>query len=329
MRYLMLRTGAAKAERGLVPYESLSDDDDMWTQWWAAVVRQADGYGEVWYYAPSRPRQVNYGSSFGVRWIPEFRSVPDIRPDVILARGGYPLYERVYEQFPGVPIVYYGSGKRYVPTHSDYAMVLVDCPRQAREVRGYYGDRMPVQILHKPAADNIFKPVPYRANKPFDVLFSCHTPAAFKGHEWLRDRLPQGARVLRIGARAGEDPWFGPARHLDVHFTGMVPRERVPSLACGAAVGIVCDDGTTDSGPRILPEYLAMDLPVLVRDCVRAPLLDYVTAQTGRILGDDDDLWAAVQDIRHRRPRPYYLEHLSVERTAERFLTQLREALGD
>ena len=160
-----------------------------------------------------------------------------------------------------------------------------------------------------------------------EVEFHDIIATVFTGHKWLIERLPPGTSVLRIG---GRDPWFNAADksgRLDVTFTGELSRSHIPRWACRAKIGVVCDDGQHDSGPRILPELLAMNIPVLVRQCVRADLDAYVVPETG-IVVDGMDFPAAFKLLldgwTERHPRRYYLEHLSLDHAAARILGLVR-----
>jgi len=138
--------------------------------------------------------------------------------------------------------------------------------------------------------------------------------------------------VLRIGP---EDQWFAAERdsgRLDVTFTGLIPRQEVPGWACQAIMGAVCDDGQKDSGPRVLPEFLAMDMPVLVRDTVRTDLAAYVVPETGLIV-DDAGPFAfheAFEFIRSNpgtfQPRRYYYEHFTLGQAVARIRHLIEEA---
>ena len=132
--------------------------------------------------------------------------------------------------------------------------------------------------------------------------------------------------MLRVGP---VDPWFTKAKHLQVAWTGLLPRREIPKYACRAQVGVVCDNGKWDSGPRILPEMLAMDIPVIVRSCVRASR-KYITEQTGMLVGEDRQEFVSAlvrllsSDL---HPVKYYREHLSLPRAAERLSKAIASAL--
>ena len=211
-----------------------------------------------------------------VQWVTGFGL--DRPVDILWVRGRYsyaPAIERhkdAYKVF--LPC---GSG---VDTTQDrgFDLVLVDSELQiAAASERFKGAR--VMVFPKPALADVFHPVP--ARKDFDVVFNCHRLSDFKGYSWLVERLPKGTRVLRIGPK---DPWFAGAAHLGVEWTGRIPLREVALQASRAKVGVVCDDGRWDSGPRILPEFLAMNIPVLLRHMVRASRR-YITPQTGAVVG--------------------------------------------
>ena len=327
LRWLLLRSAhAGESERtGPPPPADLAANDDMWTQLFAAVVAgdPADRglIGRV-----GEPYEIAYDGQLTERRVPELIALADWRPDVIISRGGYRQYRRV-ELARGLNTAtkcYLGAGERWNPgawgwmSNQHYDVIFTDSPAQRAQIEHDRPDSR-VAILHKPAAA-CFRPV--ACEKRFDVVFNCSRVASFKGHHWLAKRLPKRTRVLRIGPR---DPWFAEreaAGRLEVTWTGVIPRRDVPAWACQAAVGVVCDNGLLDTGPRVLPEMLAMDIPVLVRRTVRADLAAYVRPETGELAGEDD-FRAALTRLRSRldtcTPRRIYEAEFSLA-AAARFI---------
>ncbi|HUU97052.1 MAG TPA: hypothetical protein VM487_15040, partial [Phycisphaerae bacterium] len=184
-----------------------------------------------------------------------------------------------------------------------------------------------VVVFHKPAAETIFKPLD--VPKRYHIVFICHRDGVpsehcheeFKGIHWLAQRIPNGLRVLRIGP---PDLWFTRAsRRLDVTITGLIPRAHVPRWACQAEIGVVCDNGHKDSGPRVLPELLAMNIPVIVRKKVRTDHWYCVPALAGKSVGEDPaefvSALAAIQgSLGSFLPRIVYQERMSIDVTADR-----------
>lgn len=321
-RWLFLRSAHKGEQLTAEAIPVLDPLTDMWTGLFAEVVVQSGGRGEV--RVLGEPAELG-GDALRFLRAGDFSHSIE-KPDVIFARGGYLDYLPALRAWPDAVRVYYGAGKRYCPGDGiAYDVILVDTPAQKAVVSERHPDAR-VEVFHKPAA-LCFRPVP--AEQRFDVVFNCHRQAEFKGYKWLIDRLPR-CEVLRIGA---PDPWFIGAVYagnLHAVFTGNIQTSQIPAWACRAKVGVVCDDGTTDSGPRILPEYLAMGIPVLVRNTVRADLGAYVTPQTGRV-GDDETFGDLLNDILRNGhgmdPRGYYDRHLSMPMAAAQIVRLVREAM--
>ena len=325
MRWLFLRSAHKGAALTMSPPIPILDVyADMWTGLFAEIVRQVGGEGQV--RVLGEPCEV-LGAGLTIRRDRDFTSRME-RPDVVFNRGGYSDYLPALHAWPDAVRVYYGAGKRYCPADGvPYHIILTDTHGQREEVAAKHPESR-VAVFHKPAAACF---VPLDAEKRFDVVFVCHTAAEFKGHRWLIDRLPKHCRVLRIGER---DPWFAAAHdsgRLDVMWTGNIRPGEIPAWACQACVGVVCDDGTADSGPRILPEYLAMNIPVVVRNTVRTDFAAYVASETG-LVGDDrtfaDRLVEVLGDWPARSPRRYYEEHLSVTHAAARVVSLVQDGRG-
>ena len=324
-----------KQERtGLAPSDSLSDCDDLWTYLFAMVVKKADVRGIV--LRVGDPYVVNYGKD-----LIEFRSL-DLNfppgcesPDLIFNRGGYRDYLPYLNKHQDVPSVYIGCGRRWNPEDEKWSpwmkgvrrdLVLVDSESQKRMLVQDHSEVFP-----KPALDHLFWSEP--VEKQFDLVFICHTPREIKGGKWLASRIPDGTSVLVVGP---EDGWLrkeSVSGRIRVRFTGKVPRRLVRHLACQARVGVVCDDGKCDSGPRVLPEYLAMGIPVIVRECVRAHLPGYVTSETGIVVIDDPpDFGNALRTLIELgklgklNPREVYWKKYRMNHAADR-LVRLVESL--
>ena len=324
-RWLFLRSAhKGGALTSPPPIQILDPHADMWTGLFSEIVRQVGGEGQV--RVLGEPCEV-LGAGLTIRRDRDFTSRME-KPDVVFNRGGYADYLPALHAWPDAVRVYYGAGKRYCPADGIfYHVILVDTHAQREKVAAKHPDSR-VAVFHKPAAACF---VPLDAEKRFDVVFVCHTAAEFKGHRWLISRLPKHCRVLRIGSR---DPWFAAGHdsgQFDVMVTGNIRPGEIPAWACQARVGVVCDDGTADSGPRILPEYLAMNIPVVVRDTVRVDVDAYVTSETG-LVGDDntfaDRLEEVLGDWPARSPRRFYEQHLAMERAAARIVSLVQDGRG-
>jgi len=296
----------------------------MWTHLFDAIMSQSGGSGEIWRLASSESR-VQLSGRTVERRSANLAGAAEFRPHVIMDRGGYGAYRPVLDSCPDALKIYYGAGQRFCPPAGrHYDLVLVDTPLQARIVSQACQHSF-VDLFIKPAAENLFAPVPVET--VFDLVFVAHTPKPFKGHEWLIERVPSWARILRIGT---PDPWFTRVKEeglLDVEFTGLLRPEDIPAQACRARTGVVCDDGLHDSAPRVLPELLAMDIPVLMRDSVRYDRARYITPETGRLVGPHSHFGAELLSLLDAQvhPRSYYLTDLSMAESARRIVRVVEE----
>lgn len=319
-RWLMLRSAHAGEEHTPPPDPILSLADDMWCALFAQTVLADQGIGEIWKVGQSWADEcVECGVT--ARRLPEFKLSDVPRgTDIIFNRGGYEQYRPVLQSYPGSLLIYYGAGKRWNPADGiRYDLILVDTEEQRAAVAAKHTTSK-VVVFHKPAADALF--YPREVAKEYDLVFSAHTPRPYKGFKWLAKRIPNGLKVLRIGE---PDPWF---QHLNDHggfvtFTGRIPRKEVPDWACMAKLAVVCNEHEPDSGPRTLPEFLAMDIPVLLRDTVRVDAAAYITPLSGLMVDDDNfgnQVIIALANLAQFKPRRHYLGRFGLRVAAHNLL---------
>jgi glycosyltransferase involved in cell wall biosynthesis len=104
-------------------------------------------------------------------------------------------------------------------------------------------------------------------------------------------------------------------------------------LYARAKVAVVaCTD--VDSCPRVIPESLACNCPLLVLDRVNFWHSKYITPQTGRLCNKDTyakTLASMVENYQSFSPREYYCEHLSLDVAAKQvmaFISSLKDRRG-
>ena len=313
MRWLFLRSAHRTSGYTDPPDRDLDPRSDMWIALFAELVRASGGCGEIWKQGWRYTHDVNINLRI-VRY-ETLGEAAGFEPDVIFNRGGYTAYEGVLAANPEATTIYYGAGERWCPTRR-YDLILVDTPAQRAEAAARWPDSR-VIIMHKPASP-VFKPR-IAVGTEYDLIFICDSTAENKGCKWLADRLPADMKLLNIGPA---DKW------LHAEFcTGSLPRHCVADYAGRAKVGVVCDDGMHDSGPRVLSELLAMNIPVIVRECVRADLDFLITPQTGVIANDKnfaEKLRELLADSDAMKPRRFYDRNLSIERCAQKILENLK-----
>jgi len=325
MRLLFLR-GQVPQDRDpkQIMFDSLKDCDDMWTQ--LARRLSHSGYGEVWYWGGTR--KIRYAHNFVERWLPDFGHktvgplLDELCPNIVFARGGFPEYDTVLKASGGQRI-YYGAGsKRFFPQTRflAYSLVLVDSPKKLNKVRKKFPD-IKSDLFLKPACDNIFRPCP--GNKKFDVIFVANEhPKGIKGHEFALSKIPRNMYVLQVGVASKQLRKKFP----NVHFTGWVPRKQLPGLYGQAKVAVVaCTE--RDSCPRVIPEALACNCPILVLDSVSFWSDKYITPLTGRLTTKKqfvDDLRGMVANYEQLQPRQEYMARLSMDVAVNRLWSLTR-----
>ena len=322
--WLFLRNGKLLPD-SVFDWKTLGECDDMWTQLFAAMCKAASVQGVVQWRGKSK-KKWSLGNGIWQESVDSDKNFGHLGASVIFTRGRY-SYRKSHRLSPDAYRIYYGAGRNYLHSPDNHHMILVDAEDQIAGAQSRFTEATVLSLV-KPASDNIFKPV--KAELKYDIVFICHTLKEFKGYQWLVERLPAGTKVLRIGPK---DPWFGRASKLQTTWTGKIRRSKIPKWACQAVCGVVCDDGLYDSGPRVLPELLAMGIPVIVRQRVVAPLDDYIRKDTGVIVGDGkDEVAKAIARFKKKRPDPskYYRKKLSLQVVAERLvsrvLTEMDEA---
>ena len=291
-----------------IMFDRLRDCDDLWTQLAAALVYEGD-YGEIWYEKGNRVAR--YRSNFIERWVPRIHKVrPSFTPDVLFVRGGFDYQVAEARRQKTAFRIYYGAGERTVPRRGQpWDLVLVDTLQQHDRARAH-GYR--AELWRKPAAENIFHPATVDVPKKYDVIYVAnYNPNAYKGHDFLLSRLA-GHRVLQLGEFRGG--WA--KRFPYVEFVGRRPRKLFPGFYGQAKIALIMTRGK-DSAPRVLPEALACNCPILVSMGTKIARDAYITPETGRSF-TRDDFREALADILARwnsfSPRRYYDAQLSMAR---------------
>lgn len=83
--------------------------------------------------------------------------------------------------------------------------------------------------------------------------------------------------------------------------------------------------------PRVLPEMLACNIPVVVKKGLYFWEDKYINQKTG-IVADANSFWEAVRYVLMNldtfEPRKYYLEHLSMECAVNNFIDVINKTLS-
>lgn len=308
MKLLFLR-GRVPQDRDSrqIIFNTLDECDDIWTQ--LASQLSIGGYGEIWYWGGKRKHI--YRNNFIESWVKSYDSHnADFIPDVIFARGGFPEYDVVLKKYPRAFKIYYGAGKRFMPQSAfqDYNLILVDTPEQYAQTKAIFPNSR-VEMFIKPAADNVFQPKIYP--KKYDVIFcSNEHKKGIKGHDFILPNLPADIKMVQVGIISDKLK----SNYPNVSFTGWIPRSKIPDFYGMSKVAVVCCSNI-DSCPRIIPEALACNCPVLLLDSVNVWKDKYITSETGRIASPEyfiDNLREMIKDYRTFSPNNYYNKNLSI-----------------
>lgn len=324
--------------RGEVPYDFhperlrwkfIDDCEDMWTVL-AERMSRIMGSGELWYWGAKRRNtiQTSDGVFKDVRMSGDFSnvkfsSVP--KPDVIIARGGFAQYDNILKHYPDAFKIYYGAGARIVPQpdmFQDFDLFLTDSTLQVDMIMSWLAgrDKSPrVMIFPKPAAP-MFTEMP-DVKKEYDVCFPANDQD-FKGHaEMFQSLSGSGLSILNIGLDSDKLKNAASNFDLNIEFAGWHRRSKVVELVNKCRVGLVMTHKHRDSTPRVIPEMLACNLPVVVANYTNVSDLhiNYLTgasvkrskiARTVREMIDDDT----------KTPREFYMSNLHVDVVAKQFV---------
>jgi glycosyltransferase involved in cell wall biosynthesis len=305
-------------------YGPIEECEDMWTQWFHTALHLIPAAQGVLMYQGAK-REYKVDDVFTERWVSSFQKHPPKQaPDVIIGRGGFPYYDHIMKKFPDAIRIYYGAGRRYYPAHmfKGYDAFLCDSPRQHNKVHTKYAPGR-ARMFIKPAA-RLFQPAVVQ--KEYDVCFMANAAQqGYKRHKLLIDSLAgSGLRVLNVGNTDKGLIKRAKDKGLDITWAGWHLRKHLPALISKCRVGVCCST-SADSCPRVIPEYLACGLPIVVTDNVNFWQDLYVTPETG-MLASEDGIRACVEAVLAREHqydvRAYYDKHLGMD-TAAKWLVDI------
>lgn len=262
MRCVLVRTGIWRHRAPEVPGEELEFfEQDMYTDLFDQILAELGATGEVWYLGVAKKDRV-FSPRLSLRMFDRSPLSTPFDADLVWFRAQYDCYKEL--RFNCSPMtMYYGAGGRKVCPVRSYDLILADTASQMKKVHRTHPSAA-VVTWTKPASHAFEVSPAFGSEKRFDYCLVAGTQGEWKGFDWAVRSLPRGSSVLRVGPR---DPWFLKAKHLEVYFTGMVPKERVPWEMTKARVGLICDSERS-SGPRVIAEFLALGIPVLLRPTV-------------------------------------------------------------
>jgi len=296
-------------------YDNIENCEDMWTQLFYYLLEELDAEGELVYQTMGSQRREFATGRFRDKWVgPVGEYTPPFKPDVIICRGGFDYYDDFLMRHLDAKKVYYGAGDRYYPQgdFKHYDLFLVDTPKQMKKVRERTAAA--VSLFVKPAA-TLFKPK--KVPKKFDVCFMANAAqGAFKGHrEFLQQMAGSDISILNLGNTRGEYVELAKELGVDITWGGWSLRKHLPKEISKCHVGVACSL-RRDSCPRVIPEYLACGLPVIVTDTVDFWREKYITDETGLVVPMSklaDTIHSTLWGFNEFAPKKYYDEHLSMK----------------
>jgi hypothetical protein len=300
-----------------IVFDKLEEVDDMWTMLFYNMLRKED-VGELWYWGGKREKK--FTTNFTERWVSNFKKYKtDFKPDIIFCRGGFPEYHTILKRYPDAIKIYYGAGRRFLPQKGfhNYDIILQDSKEQEEICRSKFPNAV-TSLFKKPAADNIF--YSHKVEKKFDVCFPANGTQRFKGHDFVYPTAPKDLKILNLGNNSTV------RKPKNIKSYRVLRTDMAKNISM-CKVGIVATRGNIDSCPRVIPEMLACNLPIIVLDRVRFWKEMYIESLTSSRrplstgeLANTDSFWDLVrfvlENIDLYEPRKYYDVHLSLEQSA-------------
>jgi len=290
------------------PYEDAETSSDFWTVF-ADRLLTGGWYDEVelWYQENDSHRPGVFTHDSGLRevfWKRGFTNVPPVAlPDVLFVRGKHvdydPLFINVLKERPRPFVVYYPSGPYYCPpTHYRADFCFVEDVRHVAPVM--HKRNVPVELFKKSAVDKYFRA--RSTEKKWDMAFVCCAPIADRKRldrfrqvlVDMRD-LEYNHNAVVIGMQSESLVEGFKSDKLDVTFTGWLPRVKMTDVLSHCRLGVVLSSADHDGCPRVIQEFLANGLPVVVSDFTCCSTI-YVNNATGEVV-KDADLAQGITDI--------------------------------
>ena len=318
MLFLRGAVPPAKENPDKLLYDTLDNCEDMWTHLFHEILCQANAAGTLVYH--NGDRMVDSGRMLEV-WTPDVAKwKPPYEPDIIIARGGFPYYDNLLNRYPNAYKIYYGAGSRFWPKSNfkDYDLLLTDTAKQRKIIcsRGKRGE-----MYVKPAAP-LFRPCDVAKNHDICFMANGHNPK-LKGHGlFIKTIAKTGLTALSLGLKSKKFINAAAKQGAEISWAGWHLRHKLPEQISSCKVG-VCFSNSVDSCPRIIPEYLACDLPIVVLNTVNFWRSKYVTPTTGVIVKPTTAVEAIrkiINDLTLYQPRKHYDEAICVEKAAQHIL---------
>lgn len=305
-------------------YDNIDDCDDMWTQLFYYLSKKFDSKAEMLYDGKSK---INFVcGDFSEKWVSLSKYIPPFKPDMIVCRGGFDFYLDFLRKYPTAKKIYYGAGKRFYPEkYNRYDLFLVDSESQLDYIRK--GGKN-VSLFIKPAA-TLFHPV--ECSKQYDVcLVANYSQRRIKRHDVFINAVNKLNVSSVIIGNVDRKITKEYSANKNIHWLDWRLRRYLPEIISSCRVGVCCSS-SYDSCPRVIPEYLACDIPIVVTSDANVWREKYICGQTGidvnkkylhigikKVL--DSNAWS---------PYKYYSKNLSMNVAVDFLADKIKEMMGD
>jgi len=256
------------------------------------------------------------------------------QPDILWVEGAHdlPVLTTVLDLCPdSFKLIYTQWWKPWKAPHLErYDLCLVDEQDHARKVKTHY-PHVRAAVWDKLIDEREHFPIP--REKEFDLcLIAFLRPR--KNHRLLIEamaRLPdRNLSLVCVGGdskghQAGLEA-LAAELNVRVEFTGVLSKEEVNDVINRSRIGVMASE--RDAAPRVVLEYMAADVPVLVNGELRAGLR-YVGPKAGLICPPeefDQGIVRMLGNLDAYSPRAYFLEHYSRERVVAKLAAILQRA---
>ncbi len=199
--------------------------------------------------------------------------------DVLWVRGKCGPYVEVLNAIPARLRVYYAASKRFVPLEwNHFDVLLVDDTRMVEPVRRLAGNSSVFKVV-KTADPRIFRPLAGVA-KRFDLCMIGGMHITRKNFDALVRVLcadPALSAVI-VGKQTADLRQALDKTGSSIAYFDFLGREELNRVINECRVGFV--PSVLDAAPRVIMEYLAAGVPVLLNAAVLGGR-DYITPETG------------------------------------------------
>jgi len=298
MKFVMLRALTKQTEidyKGQTaindsPYEDVETSSDYWTVF-ASKLLEKGWYdeAEIWYQEDEDHRPIDsfiHSTGLVERYLLKGykdKLVTDV--DILFVRGYMKEYQTVIDQLSNAFTVYYPSGPYYCPSFVPN-LSFVEDPRHIGTVKLKTGSN--VELFKKSCVSKYFSTNHYENKKQWDIAFVCCAPIAERKRlsllfKTLR-KLPDVSAIV-IGLT--DNKLIEEAKGLNITWKGWTPRKEMGLVLSKCKIGLVLSTAKKDGCPRVIMEYLASGLPIVVSDETCCSSI-YVNRQTGFTASDEE-----------------------------------------